>query len=136
MFVWSLDMDADNKLIRCAHEFGHFLGLTDGYIRDGELPWLIDFIKNNPKLKGKKTFFFSPLTYLAAPLFSNKERAEDRQKRECTGVTDMMTSSWIIQDRARIPNGTIPQAHVDVVDSVGTGGYKTQDLCWRPGLFE
>ena len=143
MFMWSLDMDdrtdptggpSVDNLITCAHEFGHFLGLTDGYVRDGELPWLIDLIKT--KLKGKRLTFYSPLTYIAALMFSNKERAEDREKRECTGDIDMMTRQTRFKNGKPVPNPNIPPGHIDVIDRVGTSDYKTQDLCWRSELFE
>ena len=144
MFMWSLDMDdrsdptggpSIDNLITSAHEFGHFLGLTDGYIRWGEYPWMKEFIKKN--LKNKQTVFF--LARFTQSMFSNKERAEDRMSRACPlGPVDMMTWQTRISNTGKpIQNRNIPTSLVDTIDATANGiPHKTQPLCWQEILFD
>lgn len=51
---WNIELDpAGETLPICAHEFGHHLGLDDGYIIELEIPYLINDTKITVVLNGK-----------------------------------------------------------------------------------
>ena len=140
MFLWSMDMDDDIRPQQSAqvdvlnvspHEFGHFLGFTDGYLYDGEIPWLRELVKNQPSLKNAATDvgFFGDI---AARTPICRERAQERiANGPETGPIDIMSQSdfW---DRSgnHTANGRISQNMIEALEN-----RKTQKLYWRPELF-
>lgn len=78
MFYWPLDLDDDsngneNVYKNSAHEFGHFLGLQDEYLWEGETPYLMHFVSQFPSQAGNKLRLS-----LAASLLSLSESNENR----------------------------------------------------------
>lgn len=149
MYHWSLDMDDEpdptgvssgvDNLITCAHEFGHYLGLDDGYLYSFELPYLENaaFMKDS-RLKGKKLTldgFFNNL-WSKYPLY--EARANERiNNGECQTQIDMMTrGNFIFTNAAPRPNPRIPQDQIEIIDQLdSTKEHKTQSLCWRVEHF-
>lgn len=62
---WNIELDpASETLPVCAHEFGHHLGLDDGYVIDLEVPYLIDDPQITALLNGRTLRVSSYWTYL------------------------------------------------------------------------
>lgn len=141
MFVWSLDMDdaTDSQgnvhadvAFTSAHEFGHFLGLTDGYLRDGELPYLNDLLKGNQDLNGKSIAYpwYAPLLKYG---LGNSDRALKRSKNRIAdgAALNIMARNaphLVTQDLTDVIDKTVDRKTSDVP-------HVTQPLYWRPNMF-
>jgi hypothetical protein len=138
MFIWPIDLHPHVA----AHEYGHYLGLTDSYLYDGELPHLMkDVIATLPKFKNKAASMetlYSLWTNLARLWPSNEERAKKRLRpppdggKWTSGDVDIMWSSFI----DGTANRTITPNLVKTIDRVGDADFDTQDLFWRESDFE
>ncbi len=134
MFMWPVDLDRHVS----AHEYGHYLGLADSYLYDGELPHLKSTIAKLPKFKHRaetmKTVY-SLWTNLASLWPSNSERAQDRETNGqwTGGQVDMM---WRSKLSPTVPNTKITTNLIDTIERVGDADFDTQDLFWRERDFE
>ena len=134
MFMWPIDLHQHVS----AHECGHYLGLTDSYLYDGEIPHLTKLIAKLPKFKNKvesMRTLYSIWTNLARFWPSNEDRADDRVKNGewTSGNIDIM---WASRFAGNIPNRKITPDLIDTIDSVGDADFDTQDLFWREVDFE
>ena len=76
---WPLNM-TDKYPKKSAHEFGHFLGLQDEYLYDGELPHLASAINQFSAFAGKK-WTYSAFSRALSAYSVNEHRAASRTLR-------------------------------------------------------
>ena len=99
---WPIELDpASETLPVCAHEFGHHLGLDDGYVIDLEIPYLVDepnitAVLNGKTLKVKKYWTYLDRAFPNFWLFGlGKRRALKRLAGgQCSPPGDIMDDQY------------------------------------------
>ncbi|MCA9135409.1 MAG: hypothetical protein KDB00_01585 [Planctomycetales bacterium] len=147
MFTWN----KFTSLSTAAHEYGHFIGLDDGYVYDGELPWFRRAVQANqipiadPNIRDFLTGFGKPLyPWVVFQGLWNKERVEQRVanfKLQSSGVNTCCVRSNrdIMEGRG---SQLITPCMITAIDKMyhkkmnPSGVHETQPICWNERLFK